>query len=185
MVKYPYLDYKIVAEDNSGNRTETIPCRVEVSFGLQPDWIEDFSEEPFFWVWDGDWEWGEPGGSGSPAPQYGGKLMATNLDGNYSDNSYSYLMLPPLDLREESLPGLRLITGTTSNLIAMWLLLPSAPITASWDEYYFTGRDRQWRTSIINLAPYAGSPNPVTILLSFIVTVRKLCRLVYRSGGGG
>ena len=56
MVKYPYLDYKIVAEDNSGNRTETIPCRVEVSFGLQPDWIEDFSEEPFFWVWDGDWE---------------------------------------------------------------------------------------------------------------------------------
>ncbi|NLA27602.1 MAG: S8 family serine peptidase, partial [Firmicutes bacterium] len=95
LVDEPGLEYKIVAVDFAGLQTETDVFNVEVKFGLMPGWNEDFALEPFMWDWDGDWEWGIP--EAGPVPQYGGRVMATNLEGDYSNDLYSFLEMPPLD----------------------------------------------------------------------------------------
>jgi hypothetical protein len=132
---------------------------VDVLFGMSPGWSEDFSEAPAWWDWDGDWQWGAP--TVGPAPRLGDNLMATKLGGNYSNDLTSYLVSPPLDLRNLTAPVVQL---------KHWYDLEEyydyALVGASAGDHFeivaaFNGRDRQWRSHNINLLPFAGAQEPV------------------------
>jgi len=152
-VVQPGLEYKFVAEDAAGNKSESPIYEVDVQFGVAPGWSEDFSDEPLFWEWDGDWQWGVP--TVGPTPQLGGKLMATNLDGNYSDDAVSFLWAPPLDLRGATAPLLRLdhwYQTEPNNDVCRVMI--STDYGKSWLYAPFTGDSGGWQTVHLNLQPY-------------------------------
>lgn len=152
-VTEPGLEYKFIAEDAAGNRSESPLYEVEVQLGVTTGWSEDFSAEPLFWEWDGDWQWGVP--TVGPAPQSGGKLMATDLDGNYTDGMVSNLWAPPLDLRGATAPVLRLDHWyQTEPDNDVCLVMISTDYGESWLYAPFTGDSGGWRTEYLNLQPY-------------------------------
>ncbi len=160
------LEYKIRARDFYGNTTKTPLHQVEVSFGISPGAVEDFSHYPQGWYWDGDWQWGTP--SVGPLPETGDNLMATNLSGSYNHNTSSFLMMPPLDLREASSP---LITFNHWYDIEYWydegIVWTTDDYGSTWDILAsFTGRNQVARVDSINLQDYAGSENQVFIVFA-------------------
>ncbi|HOL17882.1 MAG TPA: dockerin type I domain-containing protein, partial [Bacillota bacterium] len=164
-VTEPGLQYRFVAEDAAGNQSESPIYEVEVQFGVAPGWSEDFSDEPLFWEWDGDWQWGVP--TVGPAPQYGGKLMATNLDGNYSNDAASVLWAPPFDLRGATAPLLRLDHWyQTEPNNDVCLVMISTDYGQTWLYALFTGDSGGWKTVQINLQPYIVS-NPIYLCFVF------------------
>lgn len=166
-VQEPGFQYKIRAYDYGQNRTETPIYNVTVSFGIVPGiYSTDFSAYPDGWYMDGDWEWGETTTGVAPA---GNKLVATNLAGNYSNNSDSWLMTPPIDLRNANTAFLN---------FRHWYITEN-----SWDKLYirvsndygqtwtqkamFTGTAQQkWEDYSLDLSSYAHSPNPIFVLFA-------------------
>lgn len=49
-----------------------------------------------------EWEWGAPSGAGAPVPHSSPNLWATNLDGNYDDETYSQLTLPEMTVASDN-----------------------------------------------------------------------------------
>lgn len=162
MLEKPGVESRSTATDFSGNQAETEITETEVLFGITEGYSEDFSEETALWQYDGDWEWGSP--SVGPSPLQGDNLMATKLRGNYSDNSESFLVSPPLDLRETSNPVIKL--DHWFDLEEDYYDVAMVGVS-SGDKHAvmhsFTGRDRQWRTDYINLEPFAGSEEQVFV----------------------
>lgn len=167
-VEEPGFEYKIVASDWGNNEIHTPVYVVDVLFGAQPDTAWDFEQYPQGWYWDGDWDWGEP--TVGPQPVIGSKLVATNPFGNYSINSDSWLLTPPLDLRDASEASLRLHHWYDIEL--NW----DTGVVAVTDTYgeewetigEFTGREQEWRNLVIDLNSYAGSDEPVYVLFAFM-----------------
>jgi subtilisin family serine protease len=167
LVQLPGLEYKIAAFDFSGNRAESSVFSVEVAFGLTPGWSENFSEEPVFWDRDGDWEWGIPGGGISP--RFGSKVMATKLEGNYSNNSESFLWAPPLDLRNAVSPYLRLDHRYDIETIYDAAVVGlTGDYGQNWEFYAWDGDSQGWQTDYIDLNPFKGSSNQVYVVFFFI-----------------
>lgn len=49
-----------------------------------------------------EWEWGAPSGAGAPVPHSSPNVWATNLDGNYGDETYSQLTLPEMTVASDN-----------------------------------------------------------------------------------
>jgi len=94
-VQDPVTEYKIRAYDYGNNITETEIYSIAVTFGILPDFSTDFTEYPEGWIMTGDWEWGETTMPVNPS----GKLVATVLNGNYSADTESWFISPPIDVR--------------------------------------------------------------------------------------
>lgn len=171
LVRGSSLEYRFTAVDFTGNRTETESYHVTVHFGLQPGWSEDFEEKPVHWYRDGDWEWGIP--ATGPAPQFGGKVMGTNLTGHCTNDSESYLWAPPLDLRSADSPYLLLDHRyeieeySDTALVAI-----TADYGESWNIYYFDGDSEGWQTDGIDLTPYKGKNQ---VYMVFILAPGQTC----------
>ena len=166
LVDEPGLEYKIAAVDFAGLQAETGIFSVAVQFGLTPGWSEDFASQPALWEWDGDWERGVP--ATGPAPQHGGKVMATNLDGNYSNDQCSFLWAPPLDLRQAGSPYLRLDHRyETEEYYDAAMVFISDDCGESWDGYLWDGDSDGWQTHYINLNPYKGGTEQVHLVFVF------------------
>ncbi|WP_202079500.1 S8 family serine peptidase [Caldalkalibacillus salinus] len=167
-VQEPGLTYQIKAVDYGHNLSETDEYPVEVQFGVRPDEYEtDFSQSPLGWDLSGDWEWGRP--SVGPSPIVGEQLVATNLAGEYSNGSDSYMLMPPLDLRDTNEASVRFNHWhDIENNFDEGVLAISDDYGETWDIIdVFTGRDQTWRSYVADLNQYVGSENPVMVLYGF------------------
>lgn len=167
-VQEPGFTYQIKALDYGRILTETEQYEVDVTFGVKPDeFEEDFEFEPLGWTLDGDWQWGEP--TVGPEPVVGSKLVGTNLFGEYSSNSESQLLLPPLDLRDATEASLRLFHWYETELnYDQGIVAVTNDYGENWEVLQeFSGRDGQWRTLVIDLNDYAGSEQQVFVLFGF------------------
>lgn len=167
----PGFTYKIVVADWAGNTTETPEYYVPVLFGVEPgiDW--DFESFPNGWYMDGDWQWGEP--LVGPEPLSGTRLIATNLQGNYSNYSDSWLLSPPLDLRNSSEASFRLAHWyDIENNYDEGQVMISNDYGENWEIIAeVTGRSQEWHNLLINLNDYCGSESQVYVLFNFMSDV--------------
>lgn len=167
-IEEPGFEYKIRAYDFGQNMTSTDTFYVDVLFGVEPDdYYTDFSSYPVGWYMDGDWGWGEP--TSGPTPFTGDRLIATNPFGQYSNNSDSWAMLPPLDLRNTDEASIRMHHWyDIENNFDNGYVLITDDYGDSWEQaYHFTGRDQQWKSLFIDLNDYAGSSDPVFVVFAF------------------
>lgn len=158
----PGFDYFIQARDYGGHVTQTEVYSVDVLFGIEPGMSWDFESHPLGWYMDGDWQWGEP--LVGPAPLTGTNLIATNLQGNYTTDIESWLISPPLDLRN---------TSSASFQVAHWYDIENnydeglVAISADGEVWevvnVFTGRNQVWEDLVIDLGNYCGSESQVYV----------------------
>lgn len=178
MLEEPGIIYKIRAADYGVNVVVTEDYKIDIIFGIIPGEYEtDFETEPVGWILTGDWEWGEPQEGIGPAPYQGTKLIGTKLDGVYSYDSDSYLITPPIDLRNSDIPSATL-------RFFQWYKTPEkydydhdkgqVYLSDDGGENWmpvgpeYLGDGREWHEALVNLEEYIGSPNPIHIAFRFI-----------------
>lgn len=167
VIPYPLVttagvEYYLRINDYGNNGFDSETYRVEVSNGVTPGYFQDFERDANGYQMGGTnstWEWGIP--TGGPGSAYSGeKVVATNLAGNYANDSNAYLLMPPIDLTGSG-PGASLSfrhwysfeTGYDFGVV--YLASPESnyefqPILE------FTGDSGSWRNQIVDLSPYAG-----------------------------
>lgn len=172
--------YRIMAKDYAGKTVTTEDYCIDTKFGIIPDKYEtDFETQPIGWRFTGDWEWGEPKGGVGPRPHSGKKLVGTVLNGMYSNESDSYLITPPIDLRDETL-------GSATLRFYQWYEIETSEY--SYDDNYdkgqiyisndngenwiktgqeYNGDGKEWHEILINLEEYIGSRTPVYVAFCF------------------
>lgn len=152
----PIFEYKIVSQDFSGNHAKTPLYTLDIYHGLQAGHSEDFNDYPYGWHFFNEWEWGKP--SVGPVSIYGENQVGTNLNGNYSNNSVSYLLSPPLDLRNMENPLIQLTHWyDLEHYYDEGVIWVTGDYGQNWEAlYYFTGRDCTWRNLYFTLDDYIG-----------------------------
>lgn len=169
------MTYKVRITDFAGNEVESEEFQTMISFGVTRDqWREDFQGDLSRWEFHGDWNVGTPG-KYEPTPLFGDKLAGTMVGQYYySDYTDSYLITPPIDLRDSSMEEATLkfrhfyemATGgtvarimITDNNGAEWLdLTPD----------FYTGKSDGWQADSVDLREYVGTEVP--LYLAFIMT---------------
>ena len=165
----PGITYKIYVKDFDGNEVVTEDCNVEIKFGIKPDEYETgFEIQPVGWVFNKDWEWGEPAEGVGPRPYEGTKLAGTNLDGTYSRKTNSLLISPPIDLRDETMKSATLRFYHWYETVINWdfaTVYVSDDYGENWIQAspQYSGDGRQWQEMLINLTDYIGSEDPIFV----------------------
>lgn len=171
-VQEPGFQYKIRAYDYGNNITETPVYNVAVVFGIVPGaYSTDFSNYPNGWYMDGDWEWGETTTGVAPA---GDKLVATKLNGNYINYSDSWLITPPIDMRNSTTATLnfRHWYDTENNYDKLYVRV-TKDVGQTWTQVaMFTGHGQQkWENYSVDLSGYANSPVPIFVQFALLSDV--------------
>ncbi|MFD2046407.1 S8 family serine peptidase [Ornithinibacillus salinisoli] len=94
--------YQWVINDFGNNEVTSEEYVVEVNPGITVGYEQDFESNPVGWTSSGannSWEWGEPT-SGPGEAASGVNVYATNLAGQYDNNTDATLVMPPIDLPE-------------------------------------------------------------------------------------
>lgn len=164
-ISEPSITYRIVVVDWANNQVTTPDQYVSILPGVSPGTFWDFEEYPLGWEMDGDWQWGEP--DSGPEPFSGTKVVATNLDGNYSENSDSWFVSPPLDLRNTTAASLRLKHWyDIENYYDFGSIIVTKDFIVGDILAEFTGWSDGWENLIVNLNPYCGSEEVVYVLFT-------------------
>lgn len=155
-------EYYFRVNDYGNNGFETTKYSIEVSNGVKPGYTQDFENNITGFTTGGKnntWEWGVPvGGPGSAAS--GEKLIATKLNGQYLNNSDSYMMMPPIDLLDSD-EGALLSFKQWFNLETNYdrgVVYAAAEST----NYEFvplaqvTGQSNGWKNQLVDLTRFAG-----------------------------
>lgn len=98
----PSVTYRWKIYDYGKNNVTTDVYQILVKSSVTLGYEMDFETVPYGWVSYGDndtWEWGKPV-SGPQSAFSGDNVYATNLDGDYKNNSNMSLMMPPIALPE-------------------------------------------------------------------------------------
>lgn len=164
--------YKIKARDYGGDTVVTPDYNIDIVFGIIPDeYNQGFEDNANGWTLDGAWDWGVPTNVG-PEPYEGEKVAATALDANYPNNADSWMIAPPVDLRDENLE-------TASLRFYEWYemednydkgyVLTSNDYGETWNEARnaVTGTNTNWKEALVNLDEYIGSDEPVFVAFRF------------------
>lgn len=99
----PEVMYRWVILDYGQNEVISEVYHVQVKSAVSTGYIMDFESDPYGWTSNGNndsWEWGEPD-SGPHEANSGDKVFASNLTGEYKNNSNMTLMMPPIQMPEE------------------------------------------------------------------------------------
>jgi bacillopeptidase F (M6 metalloprotease family) len=156
------VEYYLRVNDYGNNGFKTEPYTIEISNGVTPGYFQDFEENAIGFVTGGNnntWEWGEP--TSGPGQAYSGnKLMATNLDGQYSNGSNTYMLMPPIDLLDHQ-EGAFLTFKHWYEFENSYDRGTVYIAAASTDYEFipileFTGPGHDWHTEFIDLSVYAG-----------------------------
>lgn len=159
--------YRIKAVDFGGNETVTEDFVIPVNATPTVGYFQDFEDNIAGWTTYGinnSWEWGVP--TSGPGSAYSGeKLMATDLDGTYPNDSYSALEAPPIKVPEDGQAYLQFVhwynIETNWDYGYVWI---SDDDGASWYLMdYYTGTSGGWVHEEIDLNQFAGK----TIRISF------------------
>jgi bacillopeptidase F (M6 metalloprotease family)/subtilisin family serine protease len=178
LVQIPELQYYIRAVDYGNSPVSTAVFNVAVSRGVTPGWSTDLESDPVGWEHGGTndpWQWGQPT-SGPGTAHSGSNLWATNLAGQYANNTNAYLLMPPIDL-----------TGGTGAVLDFWhwYELESGYdygdifVSADYGQTFtpiatFNGVGTTWQKVRIDLNPYAGQVVMLLFNLSTDSSVTKL-----------
>ncbi|WP_439330844.1 S8 family serine peptidase [Neobacillus piezotolerans] len=155
-------EYYIRVNDYGNNGFETNKYSIEVSNGVKPGYMQDFETNITGFTTGGannTWEWGVPvGGPGSAAS--GTKLIATKLNGQYLNNSNSYMMMPPIDLLDSN-RGVLLSFKHWFNLETNYDRGVVYAATESTNYEFvslasFTGASGGWKNQLVDLSRFAG-----------------------------
>src|SRR5690606_14525711 len=90
--------------DYGNNEVVSEDYIVKVLPGITVGYFQDFESNPVGWTSFGEkdpWQWGVPT-TGPKKAASGEKVFATNLEGNYENNTNATLVMPPIDLPEET-----------------------------------------------------------------------------------
>lgn len=164
--------YKIKVRDFAGDVVVTEDYKIDLKFGIVPDeYIEGFESNANGWIFEGSWDFGTPTGI-SPQPYEGKQLAATNISGEYLNNEDSWMITPPIDLRDESLESASLRFYEwyeIENYFDKGYLMMSNDYGRTWEEVRpaVTGNAKSWKETIVNLEEYIGSPDPIFIGFRF------------------
>lgn len=166
----------IRATDFSGKTIESELFTSDISFGLKRDeFREDMQSELYGWEILGDWRQGVPSAYGEPTPFLGDKLVGTLLgEAGYNTTTTSYLVTPPLDLRDDQVAQATLkyrhwYQMAVGSTIGQVLITDNNGL--DWyelSEDYYTGDSQGWVPDSVSLNDYVGSADPV--YLAFIMT---------------
>ena len=176
------IKYKILAKDFSETVVSTPEYTINIIFGVIPgQYFQGFEDEPLGWRFEGDWQWGQPVAGFDPVPYEGENLAGTVLGDNYSLETESWLITPPIDLRDRSLPTASLRFHHWYDIENRWdegRIMITDDYGETWQQVgpVYTGSSNGWEEVMINLEDYIGSPNPIFVafcLDSDYVTVYK------------
>lgn len=98
------LTYRWKINDYGNNEVVSEDYIVKVLPGITVGYFQDFESNPVGWTSFGEkdpWQWGVPT-TGPKKAASGEKVFATNLEGNYENNTNATLVMPPIDLPEET-----------------------------------------------------------------------------------
>ena len=163
--------YRIRAKDFAGDMVATPDYRIKITYGALPDvYFQGFEKNAIGWTFNGCWEYGIPSGI-SPQPYEGMNLVGTVLDGEYPGGADDWLISPPIDLRDNTLPqaSLRFYHWyDAENTYDYCYILVSNDYGENWDLVkMYTGTSNGWKEESIDLTSYIGSPNPVYVAFRF------------------
>lgn len=97
------IEYALYARDGSFSaNVARLPATGWHSWRVLNSIVFDFENSNSGFAGTGDWQWGLIGTGDIPAPPRGVRVWATNLTGNYSNNSVSILESPTIDLRNKA-----------------------------------------------------------------------------------
>ncbi|OZV10174.1 hypothetical protein CIW83_21740, partial [Tissierella sp. P1] len=105
-------------------------------------------------------------------PFEGEKLAATTLDGNYPNNADSWMITPPIDLRDANLETASLRFYEWYNMQNSYdkgYVLITNDYGETWTESrpVITGIREEWKEALVNLDSYIGSKDPVFVAFRF------------------
>lgn len=177
--------YKVSSYDYAGNESDlSLPTTVVVQSLGDYVFVADFEDNNGSFTTGGtnnSWEWGVPA-SGPLSGEYGEKVWATNLSGNYLSGSNSYIESPEIQL-----------TADANNVLTVgqWYELEnkydkgyiqiSQKNGESWSTWvdiapggYFTGAGKAWTDLDIPIdSTYAGQTVKIRFLLTADNSVTK------------
>ncbi|WP_352418972.1 S8 family serine peptidase, partial [Proteiniborus sp.] len=166
------ITYKIRARDFVGDAVVTPDYKVDISFGIVPDeYTQGFESNANGWILDGDWQWGIATDA-DPIPFEGEGLVGTILGGTYSASGNSWMVTPPIDLRDATLE-------TASLRFHQWYQVETnydkgyILVTNDYGENWYqvgpmyTGSSNQWEEVFVGLDSFIGSSEPVFVAFNF------------------
>jgi len=164
--------YKIKARDYAGDIVVTPDYKIDIEFGIIPgEYSQGFESNANGWIFNGAWEHGVPSNVG-PSAYEGEKLAATTLNANYPNGADSWMVTPPIDLRNASLEtaSLRFYEWyNMQNNYDMGYVLVSNNYGETWTQTRsaITGVREEWKEALVNLDNYIGSKDPVFVAFRF------------------
>lgn len=160
--------YRWKAVDFGGNETVTDEYTLTVQASPTVGYFQDFETNFSGWkIAMGEaWEWGVPT-SGPRAAFSGEKVVATNLDGQYTNNAYESLETPPISIPEDGNAYLQF--KQWYNLENNWDfggVFVTADGGTTWEQLAeYTNTTGGWVDAEFDLSAYAGE----TVIFSFDV----------------
>ena len=163
------IKYRIRARDYAGEAVITEDYVIEIVFGIVPDeYTQGFESHALGWILDGCWQWGEAVEGFDPVPYEGIGLVGTALGENYPYNSDDWLITPPIDLRDETLPAATLRFHQWYNIENNYdngYIYVTNDYGETWNLVAgpFTDIREEWHEVVIDLTDYIGSQEPVFV----------------------
>jgi len=171
------IEYYFHVNDYGNNGVDSPVNRVNISNGVTPGYFQDFEHDAYGYTSGGSnnsWQWGVP--TSGPGRAYSGeKLMATNLTGNYQNNSNSYMRMPPVDLTQTH-DGAFLYFKHWYDLETNYDKgsIQIAPAGGQFVKVAeFTGASNGWKNGFVDLTPYLGQQIFITFNLNTDGSVTK------------
>ena len=167
------IKYRIRARDYAGEAAITEDYTIEIKFGIVPDeYTQGFESYPVGWIFEGCWDFGKAVEGIDPLPYEGEGLAGTVIGSEYPYNADDWLITPPIDLRDETLPSASLRFHHFYNIETNYdngYIYVTNDYGETWNLVGgpYTGFSGEWQEVAINLSDYIGSEAPVFVGFHF------------------
>ena len=164
------MTYKVRLTDYIGNVVESDEYTCDVLFGAERGaWHEDMQSDMYGWAFTGDWNQGIPSAYGEPKPFVGEKLVGTSVGQSSYEEGQSYLITPPLDLRDTTVQEATFkyrhwFNMSTASTVGRVMVTDNDG--RDWYELredFYTGEGERWSPDSVSLADYVGTQDPVYV----------------------
>jgi bacillopeptidase F len=165
----PSVSYRFHIVDFGGNEVTSDTYEVTVQPGITVGYSTDFESDPVGWYSFGaenTWQWGVPS-AGPSGANSGEKVYGTNLEGNYGNRANMTLVMPPIDLPEESGAYLQFMNWFNLETRYDFAHVFVSTDQENWTQLLrFDGISESWTAREVDLSEYAGQ----RIYIGFNVT---------------
>ena len=172
MIVSDAVSYKIRVRDYAGDVVVSETYNIKIKFGVLPGaFTEGFEGAVDGWLTEGSWEFGRPSGA-DPEAFEGEKVAATKIGAQYGNSENSWLVTPPIDLRNASLENVSFNFHHRYNLENNYdfgYVLVTNDFGSTWTQVgpRYTGVINSWTEVNVDLSQYIGSQTPVFVAFRF------------------